>query len=142
MPLDFSIYTISNNSLYNELSSLTPYVYINTNRADFNRSLFFIKTTFFKNFLLNTLSETYVNSSFENLLNLKYFFNALKYYTGGYISDIYDDHKHVNSLFKSQYRPMRKGITNMVRLQATNAIAMPTEIRLHILASSKDVIHS
>jgi hypothetical protein len=45
-------------------------------------------------------------------------------------------------LYKSQYRPMRKGITNMIRLQATNAIAMPTEIRLHILASSKDVIHS
>jgi len=43
---------------------------------------------------------------------------------------------------KSQYRPMRKGITNMIRLQATSAIAMPTEVRLHILASSKDVIHS
>jgi hypothetical protein len=43
---------------------------------------------------------------------------------------------------KSQYRPMRKGISNMVRLQATSAIAMPTELRLHILASSKDVIHS
>jgi hypothetical protein len=46
------------------------------------------------------------------------------------------------TFFKSQYQPMRKGITNMIRLQATNAIAMPTEIRLHILASSKDVIHS
>jgi hypothetical protein len=45
-------------------------------------------------------------------------------------------------LYKSQYRPMRKGVTKMIRLQATNAIAMPTEIRLHILASSKDVIHS
>jgi heme/copper-type cytochrome/quinol oxidase subunit 2 len=47
-----------------------------------------------------------------------------------------------NALLKSQYRPMRKGITNMIRLQATGIIAMPTEIRLHILASSKDVIHS
>ena len=46
------------------------------------------------------------------------------------------------NLFKSQYRPMKKGVVNMIRLQATNAIAMPTEIRLHILASSKDVIHS
>ena len=45
-------------------------------------------------------------------------------------------------LYKSQYRPMRKGIMNMIRLQATNAVAMPIEIRLHILASSKDVIHS
>jgi hypothetical protein len=45
-------------------------------------------------------------------------------------------------LYKSQYRPMKKSVVNMVRLQATNAVAMPTEIRLHLLASSKDVIHS
>jgi hypothetical protein len=37
---------------------------------------------------------------------------------------------------------MKKGVTNMIRLQATGAIAMPIEIRLHILASSRDVIHS
>ena len=30
----------------------------------------------------------------------------------------------------------------MVRLQATGAIALPIKTRLHILASSKDVIHS
>jgi hypothetical protein len=47
-----------------------------------------------------------------------------------------------NNLQKNQYRPMRKGITNMVRLHATGAVAIPTEIRIHILASSKDVIHS
>jgi hypothetical protein len=46
------------------------------------------------------------------------------------------------SLFKSQYRPMRKGIANMIRLHGTGAMALPTEIRLQILASSKDVIHS
>jgi len=45
-------------------------------------------------------------------------------------------------LFKNQYRPMKKGIVNMVRLHATSAIAMPIETRLHILTSSKDVIHS
>ena len=45
-------------------------------------------------------------------------------------------------LYKNQYRPMKKGITNMVRLQATGAIALPIKTRLHILASSKDVIHS
>lgn len=43
---------------------------------------------------------------------------------------------------KSQYRPMKKGISNMVRLHATGAIAMPIETRLHIMASSRDVIHS
>jgi hypothetical protein len=47
-----------------------------------------------------------------------------------------------NVLLKNQHRPMRKGISNMIRLHATGAIAMPTELRLHILASSKDIIHS
>jgi heme/copper-type cytochrome/quinol oxidase subunit 2 len=37
---------------------------------------------------------------------------------------------------------MRKGVSNMIRLHATGAIAMPIEIRIQILASSKDVIHS
>jgi len=45
-------------------------------------------------------------------------------------------------LYKNQFRPMKKGVTNMIRLHATGAVAMPIEIRLHILASSKDVIHS
>ena len=45
-------------------------------------------------------------------------------------------------LLKNQYRPMKKGVANMVKLHATGAVAMPIETRLHILASSKDVIHS
>ena len=47
-----------------------------------------------------------------------------------------------NGDFKNQYRPMRKGINNLLRLHATGAIAIPTEVRLQMLASSKDVIHS
>ena len=45
-------------------------------------------------------------------------------------------------LYKNQYRPLRKGVNSMLRLHATGAIAMPVEVRLQILASSKDVIHS
>lgn len=44
--------------------------------------------------------------------------------------------------YKNQFRPMRKGITNMIKLQATGAVALPTNIKLHIIASSKDIIHS
>jgi heme/copper-type cytochrome/quinol oxidase subunit 2 len=47
-----------------------------------------------------------------------------------------------NELFKSQFKPLKKGITSMMRLQGTGAVALPIEIRLQILASSKDVIHS
>ena len=45
-------------------------------------------------------------------------------------------------LQKNQYRPLRKGISNMIRIHATGAIAMPTEVRIQLLISSKDVIHS
>jgi hypothetical protein len=47
-----------------------------------------------------------------------------------------------DDLLKSQFKPLKKGITNMMRLQGSGAVAMPIEIRLQILASSKDVIHS
>jgi hypothetical protein len=83
--------------------------------------------------LLNKLSLN-ININF-NLLN-NYFLYLL-----GPVNNYNNIGKNVD-LYKSQYRPMKKGITNMIRLQATSAIAMPTEIRLHILASSKDVIHS
>ena len=54
----------------------------------------------------------------------------------------YSENYSTPNLQQNQYRPMRKGITSMVRLHATGAVAIPTEIRIHILASSKDVIHS
>jgi len=68
------------------------------------------------------------------------FLNNIFYYT-------LDNNLHYSSRFdntstKDQYRPMKKGISNMVRLHATGAVAMPTEVRVHILASSKDIIHS
>jgi len=47
-----------------------------------------------------------------------------------------------NEMYKSQFKPMKKGISSMMRLQGTSAVALPIEIRLQILASSKDVIHS
>jgi heme/copper-type cytochrome/quinol oxidase subunit 2 len=45
-------------------------------------------------------------------------------------------------LQKNQFKPLKKGISSMMRLQGSGAVAMPIEIRLQILASSKDVIHS
>ena len=42
----------------------------------------------------------------------------------------------------SQYEPFRKGVSNMIRIQADKSVAMPTDVRLQILATSKDIIHS
>jgi hypothetical protein len=68
--------------------------------------------------------------------------NALLYY---FFDANYQANKVLGNngeLYKSQYRPLKKGITNMLRLHGTGAVAMPIEIRLQILASSRDVIHS
>jgi hypothetical protein len=90
---------------------------------------------FIKDFL-NLINKITVNSNINfNLIN-NYFLYIL-----GPSTNYQNLGKNID-LYKSQYRPMKKGIINMIRLQATSAIAMPTEIRLHILASSKDVIHS
>ena len=76
---------------------------------------------------------------FNNILNL----SQIKEYVNYYFSTSNDEAVTSNQeLYKNQYRPMKKGVTNMIRLHATGAVAMPIEIRLQILASSKDVIHS
>lgn len=43
---------------------------------------------------------------------------------------------------KNPYQPLRKGITNMIRIHADKAVAMPIDTRLQILAVSRDIIHS
>ena len=67
--------------------------------------------------------------AFQNLFY--YFVNATNWTVG----------QSANS-YKMQFRPLRKGISGMLRLHATGAIAMPIELRLQVLASSRDVIHS
>jgi heme/copper-type cytochrome/quinol oxidase subunit 2 len=93
------------------------------------QDLNFMRFSLFK----DALASTGVNTSFIT--------NYLFYYLG--LDTSIDKQLGANQgLLKDQYRPMKKGITNMIRLHTTGAIAMPIEIRLHILASSRDVIHS
>jgi len=82
-----------------------------------------------------------LNYNFSGLpVNLNFISNyILSYFTGN--SNV-NNLTNNNDLLKNQYRPMRKGVSNMIKLHATGAVAMPIETRLHILASSKDVIHS
>jgi hypothetical protein len=116
------------NPLYIEIKNSAPMVDPSTFSSEISREYLYSATNFFQ---LNTLQEVLSNTNLPTT-PLFYLFGMNKPSTIGSNSD----------LFKNQYRPMRKGITNMVRLHATGAIALPTEIRLHILASSKDVIHS
>ncbi len=108
-----------------------PNIYLN----EFHRDSFYFSLTFFnfnilKSFLIITNSFIIINF-LTNYIFL-YFFDDISAYKTPQDSELY----------KSQYRPLKKGITNMIRLHATGAVAMPIEIRLQVLASSKDVIHS
>ena len=80
------------------------------------------------------LSETYlpVNTKFVNNYLFYYFFGSKSQTKIGRNADCY----------KNQFRPLKKGITTMLRLHGTGAVAMPIEMRLRILASSRDIIHS
>jgi heme/copper-type cytochrome/quinol oxidase subunit 2 len=129
-----------NNSILNDIRASYSFIDPTTYGSEISRELLyqninFLRYSFTRDFLkiANNLSgSTPINF---NLVS-NYFVHLFGY------SERYGSLQGNLELYKSQYRPMRKGITNMIRLQATNAIAMPTEIRLHILASSKDVIHS
>ena len=110
------------NTLLNELKSIFNFTDVNFYNNEFS------KTAYFNT--LNTFNNQLLNSFFDQTL-LKYFFNTNTNLL-----------KNNDLLYKNQMRPLKKGINNMLRLHATGAVAMPIEIRLQILASSKDVIHS
>ena len=140
MSIPKSLTVSANNNLLNEIKSAYSFMDPTTYSSEVTRELLYQNNSFLHYSFLRDFLKT-SNSVFHNiplnfdLLN-NYFIHLFGY------TENYGKVEGNTELYKSQYRPMRKGITNMIRLQATNAIAMPTEIRLHILASSKDVIHS
>jgi heme/copper-type cytochrome/quinol oxidase subunit 2 len=133
---DFHFKNDFENKLFTELYSFLPYIHTNTYRSEADRSIFLWKSIFFKNYFNSITSDKFGFINLGSYTDYFTFFMKSDYWSS------HGDYSNSTYLLKSQYKPMRRGITNMVRLQATSAIAMPTEIRLHILASSKDVIHS
>jgi heme/copper-type cytochrome/quinol oxidase subunit 2 len=95
----------------------------------------YFKFLIFKDFLIHlgqTLDHLPINLK---LVNQYLFFHFVSQQNANSMGNRED-------LLKSQYKPLKRGISNMMRLQGSGAVAMPIEIRLQILASSKDVIHS
>jgi len=123
------------NPLINEIKSVFLLIDPISYNNEYSRDLFYSSLTFYNFNILKSLINEF--SSFVNLSSFTdYFF--LYFLNGTFIDKV----GYNSDLFKSQFRPLRKGISNMIRLHATGAIAMPIEVRLQILASSKDVIHS
>ena len=126
------------NPILSELVQLFPFADPINLSIESSRDLLYTHSSVFNLSLVQALStklnnlNTPLNTDFINNYALYYLFGPNPY---NYVSNYTD-------FYKNQYRPMAKGISNMIKLHATGAIAMPTETRLHLLASSKDVIHS
>jgi hypothetical protein len=118
------------NSLFFEIKSVLNFVDIISANNEYSRdATYFALTTFKKNYFSLFLNSNFF-AFFDKII--------LSYVT----DDFANPSLYTSTLFKNQYRPMRKGVSNMIRLHATGAMALPIEIRLQVLASSKDVIHS
>lgn len=129
-----------NNSLLQEVKASFALIDPVSFSSEISRESLYQNTTFLK---FNLVRE-FANVAADTVNALPLNTSALTNYTFFYL---FGTSKNTNlgrntELYKNQFRPMKKGVTNMIRLHATGAIAMPIEIRLHILASSKDVIHS
>ena len=101
-------------SLYNDLET---------------KKTFSLKNVLSRNNIL-PLTPTNFNSvnSNKNLLSLNYDNNF------SFFNQTYS--------VKNQYTPIKRGVSNMIKIQASNMIALPVELRIQVLASSRDIIHS
>ena len=128
------------NSLLKEVKAAFPLIDPVSFSSEVSREFLYQNTTFLKFNLVREFASLATNTVNALPFNSTFLTNYTFFY-------LFGNNKSNNlgknlELYKNQYRPMKKGVTNMIRLHATGAIAMPIEIRLHILASSKDVIHS
>jgi hypothetical protein len=126
------------NPIFSEIQNLYPVVDPINLSIESSRELFYTHSSVFNLSLVQILFNNINN--LNSPLNTSFLNNYLIYYLFG--PNPYNNVNNYTDLYKNQYRPMNKGVSNMVKLHATGAIAMPTETRLHLLASSKDVIHS
>jgi len=123
------------NPIINEIKANYSFIDNIVYNNEYSRNIYYNSLNFFNFIILKEIFKDY-----NGLLNLNRVADFIFYYFFDYK---FLTSNNVNSeLFKNQYRPLKKGITNMIRLHATGAMALPIEIRLQLLASSKDVIHS
>jgi heme/copper-type cytochrome/quinol oxidase subunit 2 len=130
-----------NNPLVEELTKLYTYLDPINISKEYSRDLVYTNSSLLKFTILQDIWVALTQNLTTIPLNLNLYNNFLFiYFIGNDNSN--SNFINFNDSYKNQYRPIKKGVINMVKLHATGAIAMPIETRLHLLASSKDVIHS
>ena len=128
------------NPLINDIKSSFLLIDPITYNSEYSREFFYSTMSYFKFMifkdLLIQLGQTLDHLPINlKLVNQYLFFHFIHQQSSNSMGNR-------EELLKSQYKPLKRGISNMMRLQGSGAVAMPIEIRLQILASSKDVIHS
>lgn len=134
-----SVCATPNNRLLQELKSSLLFTDPANYSSEYSRDLLYTASPYFKFAYLQSLVRSANLSALSLPLNPKLLTNYALFY---FFSADSQDLGRNSELLKSQYRPLKKGISSMLRLHATGAVAMPIEIRLQVLASSRDVIHS
>lgn len=128
-----------NNELIDEVKSSFLLIDPISYSSDISRDFFYSSLPFFKFLLFKTV----INDLNTTLQYLPFNATLLNEYLFFYAFNTNSSKIGVNELlYKDQHRPLKKSITSMLRLHGTGAIAMPVDVRLQILASSRDVIHS
>ena len=135
------------NPLLKELKAAYPLIDPVTFSSEISRENYHQNRAFLRFKLAQEFMTLTSNSLSKSLVPVKFLSNYTFFYLFGETESNLLPWNNNNTLgsselYKNQYRPMKKGVTNMIKLHSTGAIALPIEIRLHILASSKDVIHS
>lgn len=128
-----------NNPLLKEVKASFLFTDPATYSSEYSRDLLYSSAPYFKFLYLRTLVDTFSSSLELAPLNPTLLTNYIFFYFFGTNDSTLGRNWELS---KSQFRPLKKGISSMLRLHATGAVAMPIEIRLQVLASSRDVIHS
>lgn len=140
LPTHFT--TSKRNSLISEVKSAFLLSDPTTYSSESSRDFFYASSQFFKFLLFKPLIlEAVAGASLvtPSPINTSLITEYLFFYTLGFDSAKLGCN---DLLYKDQHKPLRKNITSMLRLHGTGAVAMPVDVRLQILASSRDVIHS
>ena len=128
-----------NNPLLLEVKNAYPFINPASYSSETSRECFYQNSNYLKFFIIKDFIELLNSKLPGSTINLSNLTDYLFFYLFDTSNSVLGKNM---DLYKNQFRPMRKGVMNMIRLHATGAVAMPTEIRMHILASSRDVIHS
>jgi len=132
-----TILSTPQNPLVSEIKASFALVDPSTYSNEVSRDYFYATLPYFQYTFLKyapnlfNSSELPVNTSVLSKYLLVYFFNLDSSDLGSNVT-----------LYKDQHRPLKKGITNMLRLHSTGVFTVPAHTRLQVLASSRDVIHS